>query len=66
MAHEYSVQIHDWITQKKETISRKERAAKDQKKWEQESYYKGQLEELLFIRSYLNDRIDLDTQKYYQ
>ncbi len=66
MAHEYSVQIHDWITNKIKTITKKIRVAKDQKEVGQESYYKGQLEELSFIRAYLNDRIDLNTQKYYQ
>ncbi len=66
MAHEYSVLIHDWITKKIKTINRQIKVAKDQKELEQEPYFKGQLEELSFIRTYLNDRIDLDTQKYYQ
>ncbi len=66
MAHEYSVQIHDWITKKMNTITAGLRSAQEKNDLPQESYYKGQLEELSFIRQYLTDQIDLDTQKYYQ
>ncbi len=66
MAHEYSVQIHDWITKKMNTITADLKSAKEKNDPSKESYYKGQLEELGFIRQYLTDQIDLDTQKYYQ
>ncbi len=66
MAHEYSVQIHDWITKKMNTITADLKSATEKNDSSKESYYKGQLGELEFIRQYLTDQIDLDTQKYYQ
>lgn len=69
MAHEYSVLIHDWISEK---INRTKQELKPYKNIpdtppaEQKSFLMGQLEELNNIRKYLTDQFDLNTQKYYQ
>ncbi len=66
MAHEYSVQVHGWI---KEKISRAKdgiKTARNNNDADNENYYNGQLEQLLEIRQYLTDRIDLNTQQYYR
>ena len=66
MAHEYSVRIHDWITEKIETIKKEKKKAIDRNDHARENYFNGQLQELSDIRQYLTDQVDLDTQKYYQ
>ncbi len=66
MAHEYSVQIHDWITKKMDQVRGRCKAAESDNDPATHQYFSGQLEELQFIRQYLTDQIDLDTQKYYQ
>ncbi|MCG8616471.1 MAG: hypothetical protein MI802_09670 [Desulfobacterales bacterium] len=63
MAHEYSVLIHGWISRKKELLDRQIRDADaDTGK---DAYHRGQMDALMEIRQYLTDRIDLDTQTYY-
>ena len=62
MAHEYSVQIHNWITGKVDGIKQDMKTASDP---DRASYLSGQLAELEFIRDYMTRHIDLDTQQYY-
>ncbi len=66
MAHEYSVQIHNWISHKIEDVNQAIKTATGQTDGGMEQYYRGQLQELLRIRQYLTDKVDLDTQNYYQ
>jgi hypothetical protein len=63
MAHEYSVLIHEWISRKKEDLHRQIEQMETNS--EKRDYYKGQLDELMAIRQYLTDKIDLDTHTYY-
>jgi hypothetical protein len=61
MPNEYSIAIHDYITSKitanKQSIER----AKSQS-----PYHEGQLKELLWIRQYLKENVDLSTYTYYK
>lgn len=66
MAHEYSVDIHEWIKEKIDSIKADLKNIKDSGDTKAENYYNGQLHQLMEIRQYLTDHIDLDTQTYYQ
>ena len=59
MSHAYSVLIHDWINQKKARLEQEMAAGADA------AYCQGQLDELMALRQYLTEHIDLDTQTYY-
>lgn len=63
MAHEYSVQIHDWITTRLKEIELKFKTAGQD---DGRAYFQGQIRELKEIRKFLTEKIDLDTQKYYE
>ena len=65
MAHEHSVTIHNYLSLKIVTAQEKKDEAKNLDNDENVQFYNGQLEELLSIRKYLTDQIDLTTQKYY-
>ena len=65
MANEYSVEIHDYISEKIAHATaelKKAEAADDQTG---RRFYEGQLYELDKIREYMAQNIDLKTQKYY-
>ena len=66
MAHEYSVQIHNWITQKIERVKTQKISAEKINDVEAIEYSAGQLEELLYLQNYLAEHIDLKTQTYYK
>ena len=65
MSHEYSVQIHDWITRKLEEVHRQKSTAEKTNDKKTQEYLNGKLEELLFFRQFLAEQIDLKTQTYY-
>ena len=65
MAHEHSVTIHDYLSLKIAEVKKKKEKANKLDDIENVQFYTGQLEELLNIRNYLTDQIDLNTQKYY-
>jgi hypothetical protein len=60
MPNEFSVEIHNYLTLKiaeaEQGIARKD---------EHSSFYRGQLEELYWIRTYLRQNIDLKNFTYY-
>lgn len=60
MPNEFSVEIHNYLSQK---ITQAQKAVAE--KNEKSSFYQGQLEELLRIREYLKDNIDLKNFAYY-
>ena len=65
MANEYSVEIHQYISaQIAEAENRMENADGDDDHTSK-YYYKGRLHELLKIREYMAEHVDLKTQKYY-
>lgn len=61
MPNDFSIEIHAYLTRK---INEAERAiaCKD----ERSSYYRGQLEELFWLRRYLKENVDLKDFIYYQ
>jgi hypothetical protein len=65
MAHEHSVTIHDYLSLKIAEAQKKKEQANQLDDAENVQFYSGQLEELVGIRKYLTDKIDLNTQKYY-
>ena len=60
MSNEFSVEIHNYLTLKiteaEEAVARKD---------ERSSFYRGQLEELYWIRRYLKENVDLKDFTYY-
>lgn len=66
MAHEYSVMIHNYLSSKMETAVRMEQKAIDNCSKEDKAFYRGQIEELKRLRSYLTENIDLDTHTYFE
>ena len=65
MANEYSVAIHHYISDKIATAEKNKKKAEKENDRAAVGYCEGQLQELNLIRRYLNDKIDLKTQKYY-
>jgi hypothetical protein len=65
VAHEYSVQIHEWISQKIDTVRKDMKPLETGNDQNRKNYLAGRFQELQDIRQYLTDKIDLDTQEYY-
>jgi len=65
MAHEYSVLAHKWLKKKVTNAKIKKKEAAKSNDTDKDQYYSGQLKELLELRKFLTDKIDLNTQKYY-
>ncbi len=65
MTHEFSVEIHAYIKTKLLAAEKGKQQAEAQDDNETRRYYEGQLHELLHLRDYISERIDLKTQKYY-
>ena len=65
MANQYSVEIHQYISEKIDTATRQQRKAEDAGDSAARRFYAGKLYELEKIRKYMAQNIDLKTQKYY-
>ena len=65
MAHEYSVKIQNYISEKILVAETLKVRAQKQDDFETQKYYEGQLSELYNLRQYLTEKIDLQTQRYY-
>jgi hypothetical protein len=65
MANEYSVAIHNYISDKIAAAENTQKAAEKVNDLEAARYYEGRLQELNIIRQYMVDKIDLKTQKYF-
>ena len=65
MTHEFSVEIHEYIKTKILDAEKGKKLAEANDDNETRRYYEGQLHELLHLRDYISQRIDLKTQKYY-
>lgn len=60
MPNEFSVRIHNYLT---EQITAAEKAVASED--EHSPFYRGQLEELHWIRNYLKEHVDLNDFTYY-
>ncbi|OGR19150.1 MAG: hypothetical protein A2X81_18665 [Desulfobacterales bacterium GWB2_56_26] len=60
MPNEYSVKIHNYLTEK---ITEAQKAVAREDK--QAPFYRGQLEELQWLREYLRENVDLKDFSYY-
>jgi len=65
MTNEYSILIHDYLIEKITMAEQKKKKAESAGRAETGRFHDGQLSELLKIRAYLSEKIDLKTQKYY-
>lgn len=66
MPNEYSVELHNFITDKISSAAQHLAGAKENNNSEMQSYWGGQLEELAWLRSYLKAHVDLNNFVYYQ
>ena len=66
MPNDYSVQLHDLITEKIKSADQRLAEAKEKDDTEMQSYWNGQLEELAWLRAYLKEHVDLKNFVYYQ
>ena len=62
MVSQYSIGIHDFIDRKIETIKDLRQKAESSNNLQEKSFYDGQLQELLKIREYMAQHVDLKTQ----
>ncbi len=65
MANQYSVEIHQYISEKIAAATRQQKEAEANDDSAARRFYAGQLYELEKIREYMAQHIDLKTQKYY-
>ncbi len=65
MPNQYSIEIHDHISARIEGVEQSLAAAVEAGDVETEDYCRGQLEELLWLREYLRQNVDLKDFTYY-
>ena len=65
MTHQYSVEIHRYISDKIAAAADQKKRAEKTNDLDSSRFYEGQLYELIKIREYMAEKIDLKTQKYY-
>lgn len=65
MANQFSVEIHQYISEKIAAATRQQKKAEAANDSAARRFHSGQLYELEKIREYMAQNIDLKTQKYY-
>ncbi len=65
MAHDYSVKIQNYISEKISIAMKMKINAERQDDFAAQKFCEGQLKELHTLRQYLTEKIDLKTQRYY-
>jgi len=65
MPHIFSVEIHVYLSAKIEEAEGKKKQAIADRDESQQRHLEGELLELMEMRKYLTNNIDLKTQKYY-
>lgn len=65
MAHQYSVEIHEFLDAKLNEIEERLTAAGGKNDAEGVHYEKGRLDLLTQMRKHMTEKFDLTTQKYY-
>ena len=65
MANQFLVEIHEYISRLMDTGAKDLADARSRGDKDRMVFAEGKIDELKMIRSYLSDRFDLSTQKYY-
>jgi len=65
MPHAFSVEIHDYLSNKIARAREGKKKAVYEKNMAAQSSFEGQLLELESLRHYITENFDLKTQKYY-
>lgn len=65
MANEYLIEIHNYISGKIACVQSLKDEAAANNEIESHRFYEGQLDEWQRLRTYLAEKVDLKTQKYY-
>jgi len=65
MANEYLIEIHNYISAKIGCAQSRKDEADANNALELQRFYEGQLDEWHHLRTYLAERVDLKTQKYF-
>jgi hypothetical protein len=65
MTNQFSVEIHQYISEKIAAANRQQKKAEAANDSASRRFYAGRLYELKKIRAYMAQNIDLKTQKYY-
>jgi hypothetical protein len=65
MANEYLVEIHKYISERIVSAENNQKNADADNDPESRRFYEGQLHEWLKMRTYLANKVDLKTQKYF-
>ena len=65
MANEYLIEIHNYISEQIGAAKSRQAEAHENNDKASERFYDGQLSEWHWIRTYLAEKVDLKTQKYF-
>ena len=65
MANEYLIEIHNYISKKILRAQGRKDEANANNDFESRRFYEGQLKEWHQLRTYLAEKVDLKTQKYF-
>jgi len=65
MANEYLIEIHNYISEKILRAQNRNDEANANNDMESRRFYEGQLNEWHHLRTYLAEKVDLKTQKYF-
>ena len=65
MANDYLIDIHNYISQKIVSAESQKAEAKERNDKASQAFCEGQLAEWQQMRTYLAEKVDLKTQKYY-
>lgn len=65
MANEYLIEIHNYIGKKIVCAQSRKDRANANNEMESRRFYEGQLKEWHYLRTYLAEKVDLKTQKYF-
>lgn len=65
MANEYLIEIHNFVSKQIDIAKNRQSGAEKAKDKASQRFYDGQLAEWHWIRTYLAEKVDLKTQKYF-
>ena len=65
MANEYLIDIHNYISEKIDRAQNRKDDAHANNDLELQQFYEGQLKEWHHLRTYLAEKVNLKTQKYF-